>query len=126
MREEGLISAEYLETFPLPLVNDFSEANLAVVSSLEREFEVVERKVVTEDFPPYQRYRETGNLEAYATEFVGFSRAYLYPYLKGMCTKGEEGEALIQLFFTKLEDNIRNRPEPMRGTQSYFHLRKIS
>ena len=125
MREAGLIPAGYLQNFPTPLVNDLPEANSAVVKSL-REFELLETKIVTEEFPISQQYRETGDLETYAKAFAGFSKGYLYPYFKGICTQGEEGEALIQLFFTKVENHIRARPDPINVTQCYFHLRKIA
>ena len=78
---------------------------MELIRSLEKKYEIVESKEVTEDLPIYRKYREIGDLQAYAKGFAGFTKAYLYPYVKGMCTQGEEGEALIQLFFSKVEDN---------------------
>ena len=124
MKEAELLPTDYLETFPIPLASGSTEANLAVVRSFEREFEVVNTETVFEELPLYRQYRETGDLEAFVKAFAGFSRSYLYPYLKGICTQGEEGEALIQLFFAKLEDKVRSRPDPICMTQCYFHLKK--
>jgi hypothetical protein len=126
MREAGLIPAGYLENFPTPFVTDFPEYNSAVVKSLEREFELLETNVVTEEVIISQQYRETGDLEAYAKGFLDFTKGYLHLYLKGLCTQGEEGEALIRLFFKKIEDHIIARPDPISVAQCYFHLRKIA
>ena len=125
MKAEGLIPDGYLEHFPIPVTRFSAETNLAVIRSLGT-YEVVNTKVLTDDFILYKQYKETGDLETYVKRFAGFTRAYLYPYLKGMCTKGEEGEALIQLFFTKLEEKVRSNPEPLTMTQSFFHLKKLS
>lgn len=124
MNQAGLIPAEYLAGFPKPFTSDSTEANLELIRSMEEKYEIVESKAVTEDLPIYREYRETGDLEAYVKGFTGFTRAYLYPYLKGICTKGEEGEALIQLFFSKIEDNIRSQPLPISVTQCFLHLKK--
>ena len=126
MKEAGLLPTNYLETFPIPFASESTEANFAVVRSFEREFEVVNTETVFEELPLYRQYRETGDLEAFVKAFTGYSRGYLYPYLKGICTQGEEGEALIQLFFAKLEDKVRSRPDPIFMTQCYFHLKKAA
>ena len=124
MKAAGLIPDEYLEHFPAPFALDYAEADLATIRSLEEKYEIVESKTVIEDLSIYREYQKTGDLEAYAKGFTGFIKAILYPYLKGMCTKGEEGEALIQLFFSKVEDNIRCQPQPISSSHSYFHLKK--
>jgi hypothetical protein len=124
MKAAGLIPDGYLENFPMPLACDSAEADLATIRSLEEKYEIVESKAVTNEFHIYQQYRETGDLESYAKGFAEFTRAYLYPYLKGICTKGEEGEALIQLFFSKIEDNIRSQPQLINISNCYFHLKK--
>ena len=124
MKAAGLIPDEFLEYFPAPFARDSSEADLATIRSLEEKYEIVESKVMSGECPLYQEYRETGDLEAYAKGFAGFIKGYLYPYLKGMCKKGEEGEALIQLFFSKIEDNVRSNPQMISVSDSYFHLKK--
>jgi len=71
---------------------------MEVIKSFEREFEIVNAKIVTEDIPISQQYRENGDLEAYAKGYAGITRGYLYPYLQGMC-RGEQDEALFQSSF---------------------------
>ncbi len=71
----------------MPLVCDSAEADLATIRSLEEKYEIVESKAVTNKFPIYQQYRETRDFESYAKGFAEFTRAYLYPFLKGICTK---------------------------------------
>lgn len=124
MKEAGLLSADCLNDFPIPLASESTEVHVEVMRNFERELKLVGKKIVTGNFSIYQQYQDTGDLEAYAKAFTGFSRGYLYPYLKGMC-RGEEGEALIQLFFARVEDSIRSQPDPIGVTQCYYHLTKV-
>lgn len=124
MHLSGLLPPGYLENFPMPLVTETFEVCLSHINSLQPEFEILETKQVTEKFELYRMYEETGDLEGFAKAFAEFWKGFSYPYLKGRCTQGEEGETTIQLFYQKIEENIRKKPEPIYLPHSFFHLRR--
>lgn len=125
MMKEGLIPDGYVDNFPIPFASDTAEAHLALIQSMGTEYEVVNVRVGVEDFPLYKQFAANGDVGEYAKAFAGFTRGYLNPYLKGICSKGETGTRLIDLFFTRIEEYMRSKPEPIRMTHSYFHLKKL-
>ena len=120
MQQAGQLPEDYLDHFPVPFAVSSLEGNLSIIRSLG--LEVLQSTATSEELLLYQQFLKTGDVDCYARSFSGFLKGFLYPFLKGTCT--DDGEEKLQLFFQKLEDNIRNRPEPIFIIQSYFHLRK--
>jgi len=126
MHLAGLLPPDYLANFPMPIALSSAAVNLSIIRSMTPAFEVVDVKVVEGKFELYQEYEATGDLEGYAKKFAGFWKGFSYPYLKALCTQGEEGEATIQLFYQKIEENIKRNPEPIYNKHGCFHLCKPS
>jgi hypothetical protein len=122
---EGRIDPERLETFIFPIYCRRSEevrAPLEQESDLKEAFEIVELTNELLPMPYDEELKRTGDIEAYASAYAGFARAFAESTLRAGLFEGstpgaDEADDVTDDFFRRLKDLFAAEP----GQHAFEH-----